>query len=409
MNSRMQSFAGMIMVLALISVGILVGPRLLVEHSTAQNPTQKFNKPLETPCQGQLVSRHAYSECGPDGFWHVVEDDYYSCHDGTTKAFRVSDTPTTQPCQQTTKTTIAGNALGYHVGTNNANGLVVTTFDTPQGKIKVNLTDDVAAGDTISGTVETEPAGKNDSERAQNQSELNGEVIELEGQKTKVGDKKISCTIPKDLTPDANTIVLDYHGQKVAIGRIPILIVPPATPQFILPTGGQQGRPIEIKGNCNGIFAPQDYVKIGGTVLPPLAESPRKIVVQNTSNTVGQMNIECNENGSKMECPWRNLGIKLSAPKLSLLRGETTTLHVTVMGLSGIKDDLPLDLINNSPSVIKMSGGDAQNLMIPHIQVQADGTYSIDRTLTGIMSGGFGITGTVRWPDVCTPAARKAD
>src|SRR5262245_26399722 len=102
----------MIVGLVLISLGILVGPRLFVEHSKAQNPTQTFNRPLETPCEGQLLTRQTYSECGADGYWHVVEDDYYRCPDGVIKGFRVHDTPTAQPCQAP-KTTVGNNAPGY--------------------------------------------------------------------------------------------------------------------------------------------------------------------------------------------------------------------------------------------------------------------------------------------------------
>jgi hypothetical protein len=295
-----------------------------------------------------------------------------------------------------------GNAAGYHVDTNASDGLYVTTFTTPQGKLKLNLTDDLAAGDTISGTVVTEPAGKNDAERAQNQTELNGYVVELEGQKTKVGAKTIKCNIPATLTPEAKTMVLLHNGQTVATTQIPISATPPPRPaQFTLPTGGQQGRPIQIMGPCNGVFSRQDYVKIGETLLTPLAESPRKIVVQDTSNAVGPSNIECKENGATTQCPFRNIAITLSAPKLSLRRGEKTTLHVVVSGLAGIKQDLPLDLVNNSTNVINMSDGDVQHHTIPAARVQADGTYSVDRTLTGAMSGGFVITGTVTWTDTC--------
>lgn len=59
-----------------------------------------FSKPLEKPCNGEgpLVS-HAYSECGADGFWHVVQDDYYNCPPVT--KFRVApDTPTLQRCKE---------------------------------------------------------------------------------------------------------------------------------------------------------------------------------------------------------------------------------------------------------------------------------------------------------------------
>ena len=124
-------------------------------------------------------------------------------------------------------------------------------------------------------------------------------------------------------------------------------------------------------------------MKIGGTVVPPLAESLRKIVVQNTSNTVGPTNIECKENGPTTECPFRNIGIKLSAPKLNLRRGETTTLHIVVSGLSGITEDESLDVEDTTPSVVKMSGGEIQHIIIHPAEVQRDGTYSKDLTLTG--------------------------
>src|SRR6185437_11525801 len=61
------------------------------------------------------------------------------------------------------------------------------------------------------------------------------------------------------------------------------------------------------------------------------------------------------------------------------------------------------DLENTSPSVIRMAGGDRQHLNIRASEVRPDGTYSMDRTLTGIMAGSFGVTATVTWSDVCKP------
>ena len=65
--------------------------------------------------------------------------------------------------------------------------------------------------------------------------------------------------------------------------------------------------------------------------------------------------------------PISKLGINLSAPKLNLIRGETTTLHVVVLGLGGVAGDQSLDLQNTSPSVIRMSGGDRQHINHPRI------------------------------------------
>jgi CHAT domain-containing protein len=298
----------------------------------------------------------------------------------------------------------AQNAAGYRVESSSANGLYITTFTTPQGVIKVNLPDDMAAGDTISGTVTAESTGQNDAERAQNLAELKRHVLVVEGQQTLVGTGTFSWSIPRPLNPNSKTISLSQRGQNAATTTIPISATPLPSPSgFTLPTGGQEGRLIQIKGPGNGIFSPQDYVKVGGTMLPPLAESPRSLILRNASESLGPTNLECHENGAAMQCPFRNLGINLSAPKLNLLRGETTTLRVIVLGLGGVAGDQSLDLENTSPNVIKMSGGDRQHINIRASEVRPDGTYSMDRTLTGIMAGSFGVTATVTWADVCKP------
>jgi hypothetical protein len=288
------------------------------------------------------------------------------------------------------------------------NGLLVIPFDVPQGKIRINLPDDMAAGDTISGTVNAEPAGQNDDERGRNQTELNGYVIDVGGKKTNVGAKNISFIIPLAIPPEVKTITLVHVGQPVATAEIPISAKPfPATTRLTVPTGGQQGRPIEIKCPCNGVFSPDDLIKIGGTPAQPLAESPRKIIVQTPSETTaGPTKIEIKENGATAECPFRTIGINLSAPKTNLTRGEKTEVHVEVSGLSGLTQNLPLEVTNGSTNVVKMNGGDTQHFEIKPSAVQANGTYSVDRTLSGIQPGSFILTGTVTWTDTCNQDAR---
>jgi CHAT domain-containing protein len=298
----------------------------------------------------------------------------------------------------------AQNAAGYRVDSSSANGLYIATFTTPQGVIKVNLPDDMAAGDTISGTVTVESRGQNDIERAQNLAELKRHVLVVEGQQTLVGAETFSWSIPRPPNPNSKSMSLLQQGQNAATTTIPISATQPSSPsQFTIPTGGQQGRLIQIKGPGNGVFSPQDYVKVGGKMMPLLAESPRSLIVRNASDSLGPTNIEAHENGVGTQCPFRNLGINLSAPKLALIRGETTTLHVVALGLAGITGDQSLDLENTSPSVIKMSGGDRQHINIHASEVRPDGTYSMDRTLTGIMAGSFGVTATLTWTDVCKP------
>ena len=59
-------------------------------------------------------------------------------------------------------------------------GIVVTEFQTPQGQITVYLPDDIAPGDTISGTVYVVPKGTG-AEHAANEKLLTGFVLSIDG------------------------------------------------------------------------------------------------------------------------------------------------------------------------------------------------------------------------------------
>ena len=292
---------------------------------------------------------------------------------------------------------------GYATATVASTGTDAIQFTTPQGKVTANVTDDLQVGDTISGTVKEEPTGKNEQERTQNRSQLSNYVLVIGQQATSVGQKTFTRQIPPTLSTAERTISLVLNGKTVASSELPISPVTfPAPPIVTLPTGGQQGRLLEITEPCNGKFDPADSVKIGGSTVEEVAESPRKKVVRNTSETLGPSEIVDSENGHVTQAPFRNLTIHLSAPNLHLLKGQTTILTTTVLGLKGITYDVPMTLVNNSDTVIAMSGGNAQSMMIPHAEVSTDGTYSTPRTLTGIRAGGFGITGTVTWKETYT-------
>ena len=107
------------------------------------------------------------------------------------------------------------------------------------------------------------------------------------------------------------------------------------------------------------------------------------------------------EGDVKTLAPYRNVGVRLSAPKTNLLKGERTTLTVEVSGLEGIKEDVPLQL--DSKGVITMDGGNFQNLRIKPPEITPAGIYTTDRMITGVQAGGFTVTATVivRPFDVC--------
>lgn len=392
-----------------------------------------------------------------------------------------------------------------------AGGLTVVTFITNPGKIRVNLPDDMRAGDTISGTVIAEPNGATKEERGANQAELNKFGIKLftssESQAQEVGIGDVSTVFKYSLindrdsgtvlsaglqqratqvpgtpqvivwatihflprtssgavvTPDPK-ITQPTHPSATVItpdpktdptkqpGKLPTLddlkidpkdapspamvesplldnrkittdptttaptkppgpTITPAdpklTPTFIIPQLGQTGWPLLITGPFDGdshnsilqysiieFGGRADVIRGGPSDFIVIAESPRKAVFQVPTNVTGPVELNLKEGNVQTRGTYRNVDVKLSAPKTELLKGEKTTLTVQVTGLQGLKTPVPLTL--ESKGVITMEGGFYQPLVIQPSQVGADGRYTTTRGITGVQTGGWEATATV--------------
>jgi hypothetical protein len=318
----------------------------------------------------------------------------------------------------------------------------------------VNLPDDMRAGDTISGTVIAEPKGNTAEERAKNTAELTAYVVELNSPKSRdEGDKRpplnvivlldtaksnsFKITLPDKKTEQTPLNVnlrqfaadesskfgssnfFPLRENETAPGKIILTLTIPLTwpdrdgdynPTFNIPPLGQTGRPIVITGPFDGnssntqfVFGPTVPVTgdWNGFFAPILAESPRKTVLSSPSNVTGPIQITVKEGDKQATGTFRNVGVNLSAPKTSLLKGEKTELKVEVSGLQGIKEPVPLTL--ESKGVITMEGGMYQPLVIQPSQVSVDGRYSTTRGITGVQAGGWNATATVvtRQYDYC--------
>ena len=79
---------------------------------------------------------------------------------------------------------------------------------------------------------------------------------------------------------------------------------------------------------------------------------------------------------------------------MSLRRGESTTLVVEVEGLQGLPEDEPVSLmlVNETPRIVRMEGGDRQVLVIGSGEVDARGAHRRSITLTGVQPGSFSIS-----------------
>jgi hypothetical protein len=286
----------------------------------------------------------------------------------------------------------AGTAAAQSAGTP---GLSTTPISVPAGTIRVYLPEDVAAGDTISGTVVAEPAGRSERERNANQSVLEGYVVEAGSKKTGVRGRVITWIVPAAATA-APLIVRDSRGKEVGRSSVPVRTAqprlgPPPQPQdFRFPQVAVAGQPLGIHGPFSGDVA-NTTVTIGGQPAEKIAQSPRTFIVAPAANVVGPTDYRLTESGGAVSAPCHVISLKLSAPKTSLTRGERTTLHVAVEGLAGIREPVNLKLVNQTPSVVALAGGALQSLSVRPADIGTGGSYATDREVTGLGSGSFTI------------------
>jgi uncharacterized membrane protein len=296
--------------------------------------------------------------------------------------------------------------LKYNFKFSTSPGLDTETFTLPTGtKISVNFPDDLSAGDTFTGSVQTEVAGKDEQQRARNQSELDKIVLQIGGQPTRATEKMFTRTIPANLNAgpeampcilrDCPYLVLIVSGKQVGSATVPIANNPPPTPQNTqLPTCGQMGRNVVVTDHCDGIIAPTDSCTVGGVPLRPLAESPRMRVMQNTSQTPGPTQIKYVEQDREVTGLFQNLGVNITSPNTNLLRNQKTTMEVVAL-VQGIQNDVSLDVVNDTPEIVSISGGNNQHFTIHPSDVQTDGTYHRTFTVTANQAGAWGATATV--------------
>ncbi len=275
------------------------------------------------------------------------------------------------------------------------NGARTTVFKTKPGEIFVTLPGDVAVGDTISGTVIVEPKGVNEKEKQRNGRELSGYLVELENRKSAVSSGVIQRVHLSAGIGSPLLILLDTHGKQIDAILIALQPTAPSAPSSLrLATLGQAGRPIEIQGPFDGISA-NAIVTVGGASARVIAESPRNLVVENPVSAAGPAQIAVTEKGVQTTGEIRIVKINLTAPQTSLLKGQSTELHVQVSGLQGITQPVPLLLQNESPSTVNLAGGETQNIVIAPSQVTTGGVFTSTYALTGVHSGSFNIAASV--------------
>lgn len=280
-------------------------------------------------------------------------------------------------------------------------GILAVTFALPEGNVYLNLPDDLAAGDTISGTLVREPAGRTPAERSANGEKLGRCAVNLAGSRASVAGGFVRAELSATAR-EASAELLDAKGRAAASIRIP-LAAPAAglasargrAARLKLPTRALAGNRVRAAGAFAGDLSATS-VRVGGQPARIVAESPRQCIFESPASPAGPTTIEVSEGRTACRGPFRNVGLKMTSPRTDLLRGEHTTVTVELSGLEGLAEPLELTLTNETPGVVSMESGERQSFSVSG---SSAGAWTVTRGLTGIQRGDFAINAFIPWAE----------
>lgn len=265
------------------------------------------------------------------------------------------------------------------------NGLTTTTFSTNSGTIQVYLPN-ISGSQTISGTIKTLPKG--DTKRKQDKN-----LKALKNLKLNIGNNSINLqsnqfTIAS--SPTALNLNLEENNTQIS-ATINLNDALNSCSEICIPSYVIAGSPAPISSmQLDGNLSNTSIV-LGETQTNILAESENHAFFEVPNNLTGQENLTFNEDDSTTQETVNVLQLNLSAEKLNLLRTETTTLTISVSGLEGLPNDVPLTLTNNSTENIQLQNGNNQDINIP----TENDSYTISQTVTAINNGGYSVTASI--------------
>lgn len=266
-------------------------------------------------------------------------------------------------------------------------GVVSHSIETSAGRITVSLPADVRAGDTISGTILAEPAGKSDAARQRNRDTLNGYVYDVADQRVRRAGNVLAFTAP---AAGLLTLLVSSAdgGKRIANTQFRVGAAEGGAQSNDLPRMGQAGRPQSIPGAFDG-DASNTRVSLNEKPAEIIAESPRGVVIRSPDEPVGSGTLRVNEGGIERQGPFNNVAVSLGAEKSVLNRGETTSLSVRVEGLPpNFETGLTQLTLVGSPT-IRLEGGNAQTVPL---RIDASGNAAFNRQITAVTPGAYEVS-----------------
>jgi hypothetical protein len=306
----------------------------------------------------------------------------------------------------------------FHADRRKEFGMDLLELTAPEGRFSFYFPDDVTENDSITYSVQLQPFGLTDTDRAENQKTLSNYRIEFGSrslsitptlQQVSIGSSpatvdaimktaegfetvRSTCKFSKqsgtsnasESTQTSAELEVDTHEPVDPVIDVDI-------PQLLykLPSLNQAGRFLEIRGPFDGI-AENTHLSINKNGTYIIAESPRKMIAFNPRFT-GRHEIRLVEQEKKVRCVYNNLDLRSWASVETLARGANAAFTIQLDAATGVRSPLIIAVENKTPDIISIENGTFQYITIDPRSISEAGSFTLSRTLTGMHPAPFRI------------------
>jgi hypothetical protein len=264
-------------------------------------------------------------------------------------------------------------------------GLHRVEVTVPEGRIAVNIPDDLAPGGLFTATVARLP-------RSGGAIRLNALSVEIPALRPGPIPDRFEFLIDANTPREIRIEVRETEsGALLGEATVPVRARPVGAGEA-LPTVGQIGTPIRVRGTFDGNMANTAAV-VGGRETVLLAESPRQLVLDTPDAPLGPGEIVVREQDRVLRGSFRVVSITVTPAPGPIGAEARRTLDVQVAGLAELEAPMPLRIQVSGP--VTVEGGREQRLDIRAANVLPDGRWSLVRNMVALDSGDVSVSTTI--------------
>ena len=281
---------------------------------------------------------------------------------------------------------LLGNLISAQnqVDQNVSNGLSTTVFNLDEGKITVYIPE-FLNNESFSGTIRLESFGNTANKKRKNLERLISHSLLIDGQNISL-DQGIFQLTPR--TASHQISLLNGKGRSVASSNLDFSKTnDPNRTNIFIPNYLVLGNVARIIGPTDGIIG-NSSLTINNENIQILAESQTASYFLPTNIPIGRSSVRYTNNGEVTAAKCNVLQLDLSVGDADLLSGQQTNLNISVSGLDGLDEEIPINIRNNSIQNIALEGGNNQELIV----TPSGNTFAHTIRISAIRRGGFSIS-----------------